>query len=139
MMENYLCPRIGEVYFIEFDGYGSVQSGWRPGLIIQNNVGNQYSPNIIAIPLTSALKNINQPTHVLLPACETGLKLDSIALCENPETISKEMVGKYITTLPEKFMAKIATSIMFSMPVISYLNLNEMTDVWSKTSLNSAY
>lgn len=138
MLNNDFCPKIGEVYQIYFNGYGSVQKGLRPGIIIQNNIGNRYSPNVIAIPLTSAIKNLNQPTHVFLSSKETGLKLDSIALCENPETVSKEMVGKYITTIPLNLMNGIAISIMQSIPVISFLNYDEMTDIWSKTSRNSA-
>ena len=137
MICNNFCPKIGEVYQIYFDGYGSVQTGWRPGIIIQNNIGNKYSPNVIAIPLTSAIKNLNQPTHVFLSSKETGLKLDSIALCENPETVSKEMVGKYITTVPLNLMNRIAIAIIRSIPVISFLNFDEVADIWSKTSKNS--
>lgn len=127
-------PKIGEVYQIKFDGYGNVQSGWRPGVIIQNNIGNRHSPNIIAIPLTSKVKSTSQPTHVLIPAKETGLKVDSMALCENPETISKDMVDSFITTIPETYMAKIAKSFMLSMPLIFFLNKEECMNVWSETS-----
>lgn len=49
-------PRIGEVYNMYFNGTGSEQSGWRPGVVFQNNIGNSKSPNIIALPLTSSLK-----------------------------------------------------------------------------------
>lgn len=127
-------PKIGEVYQIRFDGYGSVQRGWRPGIIIQNNVGNKHSPNIIAIPLTSKYKSIYQPTHVYIPAKECGLKFDSVALCENPETISKEMIGKYITKIPLMYMTKIAKSLMFSIPLISFLNQDECINIWSEVS-----
>lgn len=49
-------PQIGEVYLMKFSGSGSEQVGWRPGLVFQNNVGNSFSPNIIALPLTSSIK-----------------------------------------------------------------------------------
>lgn len=127
-------PKIGEVYQIKFSGYGSVQNGWRPGVIIQNNVGNQHSPNIIAIPLTSRMKSMEQPTHVFIPANETGLKLNSIALCENPETISKKMIGKYITKIPDIYMAKIARAYTLSTPLISFLNKQECMKIWFETS-----
>ena len=78
-------PQIGDVYLMRFGGSGSEQSGWRPGIVFQNNIGNAYSPNIIALPLTSQIKKANQPTHVILPAKETGLRKDSMVLCENPE------------------------------------------------------
>ena len=127
-------PRIGEVYQIKFEGRGSVQDGWRPGVVIQNNIGNIYSPNIIAVPLTSALKKEHQPTHVFLPAKEVGLKLDSVVLCENPETISKESVGKYITNIPQKYMSEIATALMFSIPMLCFLKEKEISNIWYKTS-----
>ena len=129
-----MCPKIGEVYQIKFDGYGSVQKGWRPGVIIQNDIGNQHSPNIIAIPLTSKVKCISQPTHVYIPARETGLKVDSVALCENPETLSKEMIGGFITKIPSQYMSRIARSFLFSMPLISFLDQDECINVWRKTS-----
>lgn len=132
LTEKY--PKIGEVYQIRFEGYGSVQRGLRPGLVIQNNKGNQHSPNIIAIPLTSREKNRKQPTHVLIPARETGLKVDSIALCENPETVSKDMIGRYITKIPHKYMALVARALMLSVPLISYLDQDEMRNVWFETS-----
>lgn len=134
MLNNYPQPRIGEVYQIRFDGYGSVQKGWRPGIIIQNDIGNKNSPNIIAIPLTSKIKCTNQPTHVYIPARESGLLVDSVALCENPETISKELIGKLITRIPDRYMAQIAKALMVSMPLISYLNHHELNSVWIKTS-----
>lgn len=52
-------PQIGEVYLMKFGGSGSEQSGWRPGVVFQNNMGNAYSPNIIALPLTSSLKKLS--------------------------------------------------------------------------------
>lgn len=90
--------RIGDVFMMKFGGSGSEQTGWRPGLVFQNNKGNGHSPNIIALPLTSSIKKMSQPTHVLIPRT-AGLKLDSVVLCENPERMSKERIGKYITTL----------------------------------------
>lgn len=83
-------PQIGEVYLMKFGGSGSEQSGWRPGVVFQNNMGNAYSPNIIALPLTSSLKKTNQPTHVIIKAADSGLRRDSMVLCENPERMSKE-------------------------------------------------
>lgn len=131
-------PLIGEVYLIKFEGCGNVQNGWRPGLIIQNNIGNECSPNVIAVPLTSALKNIHQPTHVVVNANDSGLKKDSMILCENPETISKELVGRKLTTLSDELMAKVARAIMLSIPIISFLNQEDMTRVWTEASAFSA-
>ena len=125
--------RIGEIYNMYFQGKGSVQSGWRPGLVFQNNVGNAKSPNIIALPLTSSLKKMNMPTHVLVNASDTGLKRDSLVLCENPETISKENVGVYITTLSEDYMREIAVASLISMSAISFLDKEVLITTWEKT------
>ena len=132
------CPKIGEVYLMYFDGNGSAQRGWRPGLIVQNNMGNKYSPNVIALPLTSSLKNLAQPTHVLVYAKNTGLRLDSIVLCENPETISKEMIKDFITDLPMQYLSEVAKGMMASMPMISFLGKWELVQLWNSISCVSA-
>ena len=117
---------------MRFGGDGSEQNGWRPGLVFQNNVGNRYSPNIIALPLTSSVKKSGQPTHVVLPAAETGLPRDSMVLCENPERMSKEKLGRYITTLPSKMMARVAAASLLSSSAISFLEQEELIRVWRK-------
>ena len=93
-------PQIGDIYLMHFGGSGNEQRGWRPGLVFQNNLGNLHSPNIIALPLTSSIKKSNQPTHVVIPAEGTGLAKDSMVLCENPERMSKDRLGNYLTTIP---------------------------------------
>ena len=134
--DNLLC--IGDVYFMRFGGSGSEQDGWRPGLVFQNNVGNRYSPNIIAIPLTSSLKKAGQPTHVVLPSSETGLPRDSMALCENPERMSKDRIGRYITSLPDDFMAKIATANLLASSAIAFLEPEALLAAWKQArSLNA--
>ena len=92
MKENRTTPKIGEVYMMNFGGTGNEQSGWRPGLVFQNNTGNVFSPNIIALPLTGSIKKTDQPTHVVVRAAETGLLKDSMVLCENPERMSKTFI-----------------------------------------------
>ena len=86
-----------DVIFGEFpDRDGSIQSGYRPGIVIQNNIGNTYSPTLIAIPLTSKIKNLNQGTHMLIECNdENGLKVDSMLLGEQMRVISeKRIIGK---------------------------------------------
>lgn len=135
--KNKFAPKIGEVYFMRFSGTGSEQSGWRPGVIFQNNVGNKHSPNIIALPITSVIKKTSQPTHVFLPAKETGLKLDSMVLCENPQRLSKDKVGDYITTLPSEYMSKIAVADLLATSAISFINPDLLITIWEKAaSLN---
>ena len=131
-------PKIGDVYLMNFGGFGNEQQGWRPGLVFQNNTGNTYSPNIIALPLTSSLKKQNQPTHVVLPAEGTGLIRNSMVLCENPERMSKEKLGNYLTTIPEKYMEDIAKAYLLATSAISYISPEDLISVWQQaTSLNS--
>lgn len=131
-------PQIGEIYLVKFNGSGSEQRGWRPGLVFQNNVGNQYSPNVIVLPLTSAIKKSNQPTHVLVPK-EVGLRMDSMVLCENPERMSKEKLGEHLTTLPQEYMSKIAVASLLASSAISFIDPDMLMSVWQNAlSLNVA-
>lgn len=121
-----------------FDGSGSEQRGWRPGVVFQNNTGNRFSPNIIALPLTSCIKKRNQPTHVFLDSRNTGLRRDSLVLCENPERMSKEKIGDYITTLSGEYMEQIATAGLLASSVISFLTEKKLMEIWRlANSLNS--
>lgn len=131
-------PRIGEIYLMNFCGSENEQSGWRPGLVFQNNTGNAYSPNIIALPLTSSIKKTSQPTHVILPASETGLRKDSMVLCENPERMSKSRIGHYITTVSDKYMGQIAAANLLATSAISFIEPELLLTLWkTATSLNS--
>lgn len=127
-------PRIGDVYLMNFTGFGSEQTGWRPGLVFQNNTGNFHSPNIIALPFTSAIKKSEQPTHVFVPADGTGLRKDSVVLCENPQRMSKSRLGAYITTLPDEYMEKIAIANLFASSAISYINPESLQRIWEKAT-----
>lgn len=138
MLRNYdrsnINCKIGEVYMMRFSGVGSAQRGWRPGIVFQNNVGNRFSPNIIALPLTSSIKKTEQPTHVMIRAVDSGLKQDSMALCENPAIISKEFVGEYITTLSDSYMKKITTGYLLATSAISYLDAPSLLDAWKNAA-----
>lgn len=127
---DVFCPRLGEVYQMRFDGEGSAQCGWRPGVVFQNDIGNKYSPNIIALPLTSVLKKTSQPTHVVLNAERTGLRRDSMVLCENPACIPKDMVGEYITTLPASDMKRVAVANLLATSAIAYLDQSMLLEAW---------
>lgn len=123
---------IGEVYLMNFSGSGSEQHGWRPGLVFQNNLGNTYSPNLIALPLTSSIKKSSQLTHVIIHSNGSGLQKDSIVLCENPERISKERVGRYITTLNHFQMRRVASAYLLATSAISYIEPDLLLTLWQK-------
>lgn len=132
-------PQIGDVYLMRFGGCGNEQKGWRPGLVFQNNLGNRHSPNIIALPLTSAIKKSNQPTHVIIPSEGTGLVRDSMVLCENPERMSKDRLGNYLTTIPQEYMSQIAVANLLATSAISFIDPAALLSIWQKAAaLNSA-
>lgn len=131
--------QIGDVYLIKFDGDEHEQTGVRPGLVFQNNVGNMFSPNIIVLPLTSSVKKLNDniPTHVRLRACDTGLKRDSVVLCENPTVISKSKCGAFLTRIPDKYMTEVAVGNLIATSAISFISPSMFQEVWNKcVSLN---
>lgn len=135
MRDNRQCnasPVIGDVYLMKFEGSQNEQHGWRPGVVFQNNVGNAYSPNIIALPLTSSVKKASQPTHVIVLAADTGLQRDSMVLCENPEKMSKARVGRYLTHLPDIYMKKIAAANLLATSAIAFLDEEELYKAWQK-------
>lgn len=130
---------IGEIYFMNFSGSGSEQQGWRPGLVIQNNKGNEHSPNLIVLPLTSAIKKVKQPTHVVLEAETTGLRLDSMVLCENPQRMAKRNIGDYITKLSCSDMERVAVAYLLSSSALSFVNPDVLMDVYNQAvELNEA-
>ncbi len=128
------APRIGEVYLMEFGGTGSEQHGMRPGLVFQNNVGNEHSPNIIALPLTGQIKKLGQPTHVLIRASKGGLRKDSVVLCENPERMSKNRIGAYITTLSDEDMARVAEANLLASAAIAYIDPRALMEIWRRAT-----
>lgn len=140
MQANVRTPRIGDIYLMRFSGSGSEQSGWRPGLVFQNNTGNVYSPNIIALPLTTSIKKVSQPTHVVIYPTEGGLRKTSMILCENPERMSKDRIGQYITTLSDADMQRVAIANLLASSAISYLDADMLVSVWRQaSSLNTGY
>lgn len=124
---------IGDVYLMRFDGTGNEQGGVRPGVVFQNNVGNKFSPNIIALPVTSVIKKNSQPTHVVIRAEDIdGLKRDSMVLCENPQRLSRSKVYKHVGSLDEEAMKGIAIGNALASSAIGFLSYDELIDVWQR-------
>ena len=91
----------GELYYADLSPVvGSEQGGVRPVLIVQNDVGNKYSPTIIAAAITSQLNKAKLPTHINLPAEEYGLPKNSVVLLEQIRTLDKRRLKDKIGELP---------------------------------------
>ena len=94
--------------------YGSEQGGYRPVLIIQNDMGNRYSPTTLIAPLTSNTAKKLLPTHVYIDAKEYSLIEDSIALLEQVRVIDKTRLDGFITSLDEYKMSEIDYALAVS-------------------------
>ena len=87
----------GDLFFADLSPVvGSEQGGTRPVLIIQNNVGNKYSPTIIAAAITSQINKAKIPTHIELKGQEVGLAKDSVVLLEQLRTLDKRRLKEKI-------------------------------------------
>ncbi len=125
---------IGEVYTTTLAGKGSVQHGRRPVVVIQNNTGNFYSPNVIVAPMTSVLKKLDQPTHILIKASNGGLKEDSFVLCENPVTIPQSDLEDCITKLSDVDMSRITEGFLIATGLGNFVNREDITRIQKKTA-----
>ena len=110
----------GQVYFAEMPGaFGSEQGGYRPVVIIQNNVGNRFSRTTLIAPLTTSRTKRKLPTHVLIKARENGLEDDSLVLLEQVRVIDKARLKKYVTYLSDLQMTEINAAISVSFGIDS--------------------
>lgn len=97
----------GDIYYVDFgETKGSEQGGIRPCVIIQNDIGNKFSPTVIVNCITSQIAKAKLPTHVEISS-KSGLKKDSIVLCEQVKTIDKTRLIKYIGRVDGAIMNKI--------------------------------
>ena len=104
----------GDIILVDLPNVGeSVQTGRRPAIVVQNNMGNAHSPCIIVVPITSATKK-DVPTHVKI-GVESGLLKTSTVLCEQLLTINKSSVIKTLGHLTPNVMKQIEQAIYVSL------------------------
>ncbi len=106
----------GEIYFAQLNPVvGSEQGGIRPVLVIQNDIGNQYSPTTIVLAITSQINKAKLPTHIELKAEQYGLERDSVILAEQIRTIDKTRLKQRIAILDEEMMGNVDQALEISM------------------------
>ena len=106
----------GDIFFADLSPVvGSEQGGVRPVVIVQNDVGNKYSPTIIIAPITSQLHKAKLPTHVGISAEEFGLPKNSVILLEQVRTIDKKRLREKIGTFNDILMIKIDEGLKISL------------------------
>lgn len=105
----------GDIYYADLSPViGSEQGGVRPVLIVQNDVGNKYSPTVIAAAITSQINKAKLPTHIEISSQEYGLQKDSVILLEQIRTIDKKRLREKIGHLDDDLMDKVNEAISIS-------------------------
>jgi mRNA interferase MazF len=108
----------GDIFYADLSPViGSEQGGIRPVLIVQNDIGNKYSPTVIAAAITSQINKAKLPTHIEISAQEYGLQKDSVILLEQIRTIDKKRLREKNGHLDDELMEKVneALSISFGL------------------------
>lgn len=108
----------GDIFYADLSPVvGSEQGGVRPVLIVQNNIGNKFSPTVIAAAITSQKTKANLPTHIELQAESSGLAKDSVVLLEQIRTIDKRRLKEKMGTINPNSMNKVneALSVSFGL------------------------
>lgn len=106
----------GELYYADLSPVvGSEQGGVRPVLVVQNDVGNKYSPTVIAAAVTSKINKAKLPTHIELPSDTYGLQKDSVILLEQIRTLDKRRLKERIGELPVATMSRVDKAILISL------------------------
>ena len=106
----------GDIYYADLRPViGSEQGGVRPVLIIQNDMGNRYSPTVICAAITSRMNKAKLPTHVALEAERYGIMKDSVVLLEQIRTIDKSRLREKVCHLDEGILEKIELSLKVSL------------------------
>lgn len=105
----------GDIYYADLSPVvGSEQGGMRPVLIIQNDVGNRYSPTVIAAAITSRMDKTRLPTHIDVYADKVGLAKDSVILLEQVRTLDKRRLGEKMGHLDDAMMNEVNNAISIS-------------------------
>lgn len=116
--------KYGSVVMVNFEGKDHQIKGWHPAVVISNDIGNKYSPNISVIPVSSKRKNM--PTHVFLSSKETGLPKDCWAQCESLTCVASKDIGKFMGNLSKDILKQISIAHAIAYPVLKELTMDEL-------------
>ncbi|TCO73154.1 type II toxin-antitoxin system PemK/MazF family toxin [Marinisporobacter balticus] len=111
----------GDIFYADLSPVvGSEQGGVRPVLVVQNDIGNKYSPTVIVAAITSQINKAKLPTHLEISASEYGLTKDSVVLLEQIRTIDKKRLREKIGHSDEDMMNKVNESLLISFGLIDF-------------------
>ena len=110
----------GDIFYADLSPVvGSEQGGVRPVLVVQNNVGNKYSPTVIIAAITSQLSKAKLPTHIELSHSKYNLPKDSVVLLEQIRTLDKRRLQEKLGVIDTATMQSIDVAIMISLGIIA--------------------
>jgi len=116
-----LIVKRGDVFFADLSPVvGSEQGGTRPVLIIQNDIGNRFSPTVIIAAITAQIQKAKLPTHVEIDAKKYGFERDSVILLEQLRTIDKSRLTDRITQLDDALMEKVDVALAISLGLVKF-------------------
>ncbi len=119
--DDNLIVKRGDVFFADLSPVvGSEQGGTRPVLIIQNDIGNRFSPTVIIAAITAQIQKAKLPTHVEINAKKYGFERDSVILLEQLRTIDKSRLTDRITQLDEALMEKVDIALAISLGLVKF-------------------
>ena len=111
----------GDIFYADLSPVvGSEQGGMRPVLVIQNDMGNRYSPTVIAAAITSRMSKTKLPTHIDVYAARTGLSRDSIVLLEQLRTLDKQRLKERMGHLDDETMREVDYAIAVSLGLLPH-------------------
>ncbi|WP_458862113.1 type II toxin-antitoxin system PemK/MazF family toxin [Acidaminobacterium chupaoyuni] len=117
----------GDIYYADLSPVvGSEQGGMRPVLIVQNNVGNRFSPTVIAAAITSQVNKTKLPTHIDIEARTYGLSKDSVVLLEQVRTLDKRRLREKMGCLDEGAMQRVDHAIAVSFGLENQESMEEV-------------
>jgi len=106
----------GELYYADLSPVvGSEQGGVRPVLVVQNDIGNKYSPTVIVVAITSRINKAKLPTHIEIEASTYGLEKDSVILLEQIRTLDKSRLQNKIGDLSSTMMKSVDKALLISL------------------------
>jgi mRNA interferase MazF len=110
-----LIIRRGDIFYADLSPVmGSEQGGLRPVLIVQNDIGNKYSPTVIAAAITSQINKAKLPTHIELSPYVYGLAKDSVVLLEQVRTIDKKRLREKMGRIDEELLKRVDVALCVS-------------------------
>lgn len=116
---NSLEVKRGDIFYADLSPViGSEQGGVRPVLIVQNDIGNKYSPTVIVAAITSQINKAKLPTHMEIKAYDYGLNRDSVVLLEQIRTIDKKRLREKIGHFDDDMMEKVDQGLLISLGLI---------------------